>query len=319
MTDRKSPSARFESISTPDSTYEYKCALTPTSRIICELYAEKSMAGALMSKLFIFVIGGTRCSKSAIIDIVKDNKSDREIINGILNLRRHAPKSSTAIADEYDERSGRQTAAYDRIFTEHKEILQSAGSAPTFLDIGSDKGIMTNLVAGRIRAMSTVQWDVYGADINNWGIHSSQSARVEEYKRRGMNFVLIDYEQTRPIILGGEHHIATASQTLHHAAAHVPALMREFQRLKIKYMLLREHNCTDELVGKLISVEHLVYAILNDRLSYIDSLPMCHGIYRPYTGWDRVFGDAGYDCMDNGPPTISGVTRSYFRTYKRRE
>jgi hypothetical protein len=304
-----------------DSKYEYTCALQANSRIISEFIgtgAEKSV----MTKLFTFAVDGTICNKKAIVRIAKSGKSDKEIINAILKLRKSVrkPTQHVTIANEYKRRSDRQKYLYKIIFDTHREILQhDAGIVPAYLDVGSDKGILTKVVADLLSEMLNRPCNAVGTDINSWDESKGLSERDAEYKAMGLLFAPIDYTSTTPFPVDGVFQLATLSHMMHHAHKHIPAIMKELGRLKVKYIIIREHDCSNKLFGGLIDIEHLVYATLNDGLSYDDSIPMCYGVYRTIGGWDHILADAGYNCIDAEFPVIKSDTRSYFRTYKRRE
>ena len=206
----------------------------------------------------------------------------------------------TRRADEYSQ--------YFKKLTDIKEALNEIEDDYQYLDIGCGTCIFTENFGLQI---GFFEYNIHGLDVK-WR---------ESYKRYTDNIDFTEININEPYPYNDDQFkVISAIMVLHHID-NIDLVLGEIKRVMMNdgYLVLREHDATNDIEKMIIDVEHMIYDSLEG--TYNDETRMAYvGKYKSKKEWIDLLGSYGFELVGDGneylPTGKRSETRPYYAIYQ---
>lgn len=219
----------------------------------------------LLMKLF-FGPDRTRTQevKKVINAMLKNKKDDVQILN---SLRRFTQKGPS----------------FDRGISRSKDIKKLLTSIPplnvnSYLDFGGGDGSVSTSIA---KLFGVPKDKAFTADVNRW-FDRSHSRKFEE------DVTYITLKEDQPIPLPDNSiDVVTCFQVLHHVK-NIDFVLSELNRVSKNILIIREHDCRNNIDRTLIDIEHSVFEMCIEESPNVKYLNDYQAWYRSEKEWIKL-------------------------------
>jgi ubiquinone/menaquinone biosynthesis C-methylase UbiE len=257
----------LESISTKLVSKEITYYPPFTLRQILFLYQENIN---LLIDLFYKALGKT-IDKQIIIKELEKNLKVRSAtdIDILLNMRKY-----------------RSNELYDRgqiRALELSKLLPLNFKPNTYLDFGGNTGEISSVIASFLKLQKN---NAYSADVDKW------FGRIADKKYKNITYITL--REYQPIPLPDKSiDLITCYQVLHHIKE-VEYIISEFKRVCKKLLIIREHDCRDNIDRTVIDLEHSIYEVVIENDPNIQFLNDYEAYYKSIDEWTDLLGKYGF-------------------------
>ena len=236
-----------------------------------------------------------------ILDNYEDDPSLYEEIKDILPEETDEDEKNRSInrdrnrADEYSQ--------HFKTLTNINEAMNEIDDEYQYLDIGCGTCIFTENFGLQI---GFYDYNIHGLDVK-WR---------EAYKRYTDNIEFTEININDPYPYNdNQFKVISAIMTLHHID-NIDFVLGEIKRVMINegYLVIREHDATNDIDKMIIDVEHMIYDSLEG--TYNDETRMAYvGKYKSKKEWMDLLGSYGFELVGDGNEYLATGKRSETRPY----
>ena len=187
--------------------------------------------------------------------------------------------------------------------SEARRLCPPASS--TFLDFGGNDGSITAAIA---EALSISNASAFCADIEQWNEKTHSRLLADRIK-----YVSLKENQPLPFA-DNSIDLITCLQVLHHIR-NVEFVLRELHRVCRGALIIREHDCRDNITRMLIDVEHSVQEISIKDDPKISYLNWYEAWYRSREAWSRMISYVGFKEVRTGLRTKQSPGMYYYSAF----
>jgi ubiquinone/menaquinone biosynthesis C-methylase UbiE len=270
-----------------------------------------SLVSVCPDKVFALLTKSLRTvNTKKILDLIASTKeaysSDTEIYKTIKELPREEKKQTIDTSSSVNWRAELRARDVCSILTSAKAQLDG-----NYLDFGGGDGEITLAVSNRLNINNK---STYCVDIEEW-------FDKDRSKNNMINHVLVSGDGSLPFS-DSYFSFVSAFQSLHHVEE-LQLTLKELSRIVKKggYLLIREHDCVNNVAKMLIDVEHALFERScpekEDDGSFQKSY---YGEYRSKGEWSKLLQSVGFRYIPLYYPCINrykNPTNYYYALYKK--
>jgi 2-polyprenyl-3-methyl-5-hydroxy-6-metoxy-1,4-benzoquinol methylase len=281
---------KMSNITIPEKLLYYSpCTLNQFNMV----YRELSLINLLIKTLNIKNDSINKSFLQKILTQYIDNNYDD--IKILLNLRQYSIP--------FESKTNRGNSRANDINKLLKDLINNNISTnfTSYLDFGGSDGIISSAVSEILKIKKE---NAYSIDVESWF--------DRQVIKNSLNVTFMTIKENQPIRLADKSiDIITCFQVLHHIK-NIDFVLRELSRICNGVLIIREHNCENDIDRMIIDLEHSLFEITIESKPNIKFLNDYEAWYKSKKEWINILSKYGFRHISNSLKMYSSPTKYYY-------